>query len=206
MRFTRTFLVAALLAGLVPVIAGAQNNPAITNDLYNNPSSPAFGNSNATVIIDEFYDYRCSYCKASEAGLEQLLQEDRNVKIIYKDFPKLGPLSQTAAIATLASTLQGMDKYIRFHNMLMSKDFPLASEDTLYQAAAAVGLDVDRLKQDMNNGAITALIQDNIALGRAVGVTVTPTFVVNGHVYAGYADYNQLKKYVDYARATGGRR
>jgi len=162
---------------------------------------PVFGNPNGDVTIFEFYDYQCGYCKASEEGLERLLREDKNLKIIYMDFPKLGPLSDTAAIATLASLRQGADKYLKLHNMLMNKNVRLTGEDMLYQTAASVGLDVGQIKKDMTDPAIAQQVRDNIAAGKSAGVRVTPSFVIGGQFFPGYATYDELKQRVGDARA-----
>jgi protein-disulfide isomerase len=136
----------------------------------------------------------------SQEGIERLLQEDGNIKVIYKDFPKLGPLSLTAAIATLASVRQGADKYLKLHNILMDKDFHLTGEEAIYQTASSVGIDVDHLKKDMSDPAITQQIQENITLGKSIGMTVTPAFVIGGHLYSGVAPYERLKDIIDFER------
>jgi len=181
----------ALLVGFIPASSNAQSAMA---------NAPAFGNPSGDVTIVEFYDYRCSYCKASEDGLERVLQEDRNLKIVYMDFPKLGPLSDTAAIATLASMRQGAGKYITLHYMLMNKNMNLSSEEKLYDAASAAGIDVNQLQTDMADPAITQQIENNIEYGRSIGVKVTPDFVIGGKFYPGYASYDELKERIAWAR------
>jgi len=203
------FVFAVLLAGFVPAASCAQDAPntaaiaARAKDIYSDPLSPGFGNPNGDVTIVEFYDYQCGYCKLSEPGLERILQEDKNLKVIYKDFPKLGPLSVMASRITLAALRQSVEKYFMLHNLLMKQNGRLRDEEMIYQDAASVGLDVDRLKKDMNDDAIATQIQNSIALGKSVGVRVTPSFIVGKHFYPGYATYEQLKQFVDYERASG---
>lgn len=196
----------ALLTMATPVIADAQElvSSAALSGIYNNASIPAFGNAGGVVIV-EFFDYQCSYCKASEAGVQKILQENSNLEIIYVDFPKLGPMSFLAAKAALAAWRQGADKYLLFHNRLMEKNTH-ASEELIFQAAAQVGLDAERLKKDMNDPIIARQIQSNIALGHSVGVKVTPDFIVGGRFYPGYATYEQLKERIAYAQSSGGLR
>jgi len=196
-----------LFISLLPINSNAQdisNTPAFTSssdDIYNNPLTPAFGNSDADVTIIEYYDYLCPYCKDEEEGLEKLLNEDSNIKIIYKDIPKHGPLSITAAIASLASLRQGEDKYLAFHNALMSKDTSLTSEDMLYQIAGSVGLDVSKLKQDMSDATFSNQVQDNITVAKSIGVRITPTFIIGGYFFPGDSGYDKLKQMVDYVRS-----
>ena len=83
---------------------------------------------------------------------------------------------------------------------MMDKDFHLTAEDAIYQAAASVGIDVDQLKKDMSDPAIAQQIQDNIALGKSIGMTVTPAFVIGGHLYSGEAPYERLKDIINFER------
>lgn len=159
------------------------------------------GNPEGDVTIVEYFDYLCHYCKDEEAGLEQLLQEDGNLKIIYKDFPKHGPLSVTVAIAALASVRQGADKYQMFHNALLNNNVSITSEDVIYQVAGSVGLDVNRLKQDMADKSFANQVQDNITVGRSIGVQITPTFIIGGYFFPGDSGYDKLKQMVAYVRS-----
>ncbi len=208
-------LLAASLASLISIDAHAQATsqttqdisatPAFTanaDDLFNNPSSPTFGNPHGDITVVEFYDYQCSYCKATEESLEKLLQQDKNVKVVFKDFPKLGPHSVVMTTVTLAGLRQGADKYLKLHEALLSKHVSIGSEDDLYKMAYAVGLEVDKLKQDMKVPAIDAQIQDNLTVGKSIGVKLTPTFIINGYFYPGAQDYDHLKQMVDYVRST----
>lgn len=173
---------------------------AVSSDIYNNPSTPVAGNPGAPVTIVEYYDYQCHYCKASEAGLEQLLQEG-NVKLVIKDFPKLGPISTIMAMGTLAAQRQGADKYLKLHQALMSPHTVVSDENAFYQQAAAAGLDVNRLKKDMLDPAITNQIKDNITVGKSIGVQMTPTFIVNGYYVPGGHDYNEMKQFIAYTQS-----
>jgi protein-disulfide isomerase len=186
-------------------IADISATPAFkksADDIYNNPATPALGNPHGNVTIVEYFDYRCVYCKTTERNLVRLLQSDKNIKIVYKDFPKLGPLSTTLATATLASLRQGPDKYSKLREALLVGHTPVKSEEDLYHLAGSLGLDVEKLKQDMNDPAIASQIRDNIAVGKSIGVQMTPTFVINGYFSPGAADYGYLRQMVNYVRSS----
>jgi protein-disulfide isomerase len=183
--------------------AEAKSEAAIkssSDKIFNNPDSPVGGNAKGDVTVVEFFDYQCSYCKMSEPEVEKLLKEDKNVKLIYKDFPILGPMSVQAAKASLASARQGAPKYIKFHDALMNKKDHV-NDEMLYQTAKDAGLDVEKLKKDMNDDAIAKQVQANIELGGEIGVRGTPMFIVGEAIYPGALQYDQLKKAVDDARA-----
>jgi protein-disulfide isomerase len=177
--------------------------------LYGDASSPIGGNPKGDVTVVEFFDYQCGYCKMSEPNIQKLLKEDKNVKFIYKDFPVLGPSSTMAAKAALASVKQG--KYLQFHDALFStakfshSANPAADEEAVFKAAREVGLDVDKLKKDMDDAEITKIVEGNVALGTEIGARGTPTFIIGEQLYPGALEYPQLKKAIDDARASGGK-
>lgn len=167
--------------------------------IYNDPDTPVGGNPKGSVTVVEFFDYQCGYCKMTESAVQQLLKENKEVKFIYKDFPILGPMSTTAAKVALASARQGNAKYIKFHNALMNVKDHL-SEDSIYQTAKEVGLDVEKLKKDAADDGIAKIAQANVDLGTEIGVRGTPLFIVGEKIYPGALQADQLKKAVEDAR------
>ena len=114
--------------------------------VYDDPQSPVAGNPNGNVTLVEFFDYRCPYCKQVEPSLEKLIGEDHQLKFVFKEFPVLGPDSEVAARVALAAKKQG--KYDAFHRAMMDTAGHI-DETVIYKVAASVGLDIDRLKQDI---------------------------------------------------------
>jgi protein-disulfide isomerase len=134
----------------------------------------------------------------SEEGVERLLKEDKNIKFIYKDFPILGPLSVEAAKAALASTKQG--KFQAFHDALMGKKDHLSS-DLIYQTAKDVGLDVDKLKKDMEADTVRDALNRNLKLAQDIGIHGTPMFIIGDNVYPYALEADKLKQAVADVRA-----
>jgi protein-disulfide isomerase len=167
--------------------------------VFNDISSPVGGNAKGNVTVVEFYDYQCGYCKMSQDAVEKLLKDDKNVKFIYKEFPILGPASGEAAKAALASVKQG--KFLAYHDALMEKKDHL-NADMIYQVAKDVGIDVDKLKKDMNDNSVTDEITADLKLGQDIGVRGTPMFIVGDSIYPGAMQYDQLKKAVEDARSS----
>jgi protein-disulfide isomerase len=166
--------------------------------LYKDPATPVGGNPKAKVSVVEFYDYQCSYCKLSEESVERLLKEDKDVKVLYKNYPILGPASVEAAKAGLASVKQG--KFQAFHFGLMNKKDRLSSE-MIYEVAKEVGLDVEKLKKDMADKSIDDALNASVKLGQDIGVRGTPMFIINTTVFPGVVPYDQMKNAVSEARS-----
>jgi protein-disulfide isomerase len=150
-----------------------------TTDLLQDPATPVLGNPQGDVAVIEFFDYACPFCKAVEPRLEKLLRDDKNVKLIVKEFPILTPESLIAAKASLASVKQG--KYEQYHQAMMGFRGRLTTE-MIFDTAKSVGLDVDRLRKDMDAPEIADEIIANFNLARALRIFQTPGFIVGGHM------------------------
>lgn len=161
------------------------------------PATPVGGNPEGNATIVEFFDYRCPYCKGIEPSLERLLAKDHNLRLVYKEFPVLGPESVVAARAALAANRQG--KYEAFHDAMMALKGPL-DDERIYQVARSVGLDVARLKRDMTAPQISAALKANFTLAEALDVHGTPTFIIGKEIVPGAVDTARLKQLVAAAR------
>jgi protein-disulfide isomerase len=130
-------------------------------------------------------------------SLQALLKEDHKLRFVYKEMPVLGPASVSAAHAALAAQRQG--KYEAFHNAMMATKGQITDE-TVYKVAGSVGLDVDRLKQDMSAPEIGQALKTNLALANELNIRGTPGFIVGNHVVPGAIDLDALRNMVAEAR------
>jgi protein-disulfide isomerase len=184
-------------------VAGARDQIELQREkLINDPTSPIGGNPDGDVTLVEFFDYHCGYCKRVLGDLLVLLDDDPNVRIVYKEFPILGPQSVTAARIALAANRQDPSKYMEFHVALMASRARLNEERAL-QMALEMGFDVDGLKADMNSDEISRILQDNNELARALGINGTPSFVIGDELIPGAVSVDVLKELIETARAAG---
>ncbi len=165
--------------------------------LVNSPGSQVLGNPKGDVTLIEFSDYTCPFCKATEPRLQQLFKDDQNVKLVVIEFPILRPESLVAAKAALASARQG--KYAPFRQALMGFRGQL-SETAIFDVAKEVGLDVERLRKDMDAPEIADAIIGNFNLARALRITSTPTFIVGNHMIT------ESSVTIDFAKAVAAAR
>lgn len=171
------------------------------DDIFGDPASPVAGNRNGDVTLVEFFDYNCPYCRKAAPQIQQAVKDDPNLKLVFKEWPILGPGSQFAAKAALASHMQ--EKYEAFHKALMG--FPgRISESSTLTIAGDVGLDVERLKQDMEKPAIADAIMRNRALANDLRITGTPSFVVGNEIIRGLVDLTTLQRSITKARQPKG--
>ena len=175
----------------------AENSEA----LHAHPMSPVSGNRKGDVTVVEFFDYRCGFCKRALPAMEALLAEDANVRVVWKEFPILGPVSDFAARAAMAADRQG--RYYPFHLALMKE--PELTEDKVVEIAVGAGLDIERLRRDMEDPAIRAYLDETRALAQQVGINGTPAFVIGGTLIGGAVNAARMKELVAAARAGGER-
>jgi protein-disulfide isomerase len=170
-------------------------------EIFEDGVSFVAGNPKGDVTIVEFFDYRCPYCKQMQPHIQALLKEDGKLRLVLKELPVLGPESVTASRAAIAAMEQGKgDKYIAFHDAMMAFRGQL-SEDEVYRMAGKAGLDVKKLKTDMQAPKIEAVLRDNLALADKLGLQGTPAFVIGEELVPGAVSLDSLRQLVQAARS-----
>jgi len=164
--------------------------------LERDPNSPVGGNPDGDVTIVEFFDYRCPYCKRVAPTVRELLERDGNIRLVYKEWPILGPDSEFAARAALAAREQG--RYPEFHDRIMG--LKRVDEASVLAAARELGLDVARLRADMRSPETERHLAETMELAERLGITGTPAFVVGEELIPGMADRATLEQLVARAR------
>lgn len=151
------------------------------------------GAAKPEVTLVEFYDYACPYCKASNPHLEQLLKEDKGLRVVFRELPILGQDSYVAARLSLAAARAG--KFQIFHDAMWAAGRP--AQDTINTAAKAAGLTA----AETNGADIDAELRRNSQLATQLGATGTPLFVVGNRVINTAIGYEGLKKAIADARS-----
>ena len=161
--------------------------------------SPVGGNPDDAVTVVEFFDYNCAYCGAAGPTVTELLRRNPDVRFVYKEFPTLAPSSRFAAQTALAAHRQSPERYTAFRDALLKANGRLA-EDGVVQIAREAGVDVDRMRTDMEDPAINQSLDRNIALARAIGVTATPTFIIGNAMLIGIKPVQEMESAIGQVR------
>ncbi len=165
--------------------------------IYQDKDTIVGGNPKGDVTIVEFFDYTCGYCKIMSPMLAKLLAEDGNIRMIYKEWPVRGPVSDFASKAALAARGQG--KYEDFHHALFNAKGQL-SEDRVLDIAEEIGINTDRLKDAMKAPATGAIIDRNHELGQKLGLRGTPAFIIGDTLIPGAVSEAEIKQAIAKAR------
>ena len=162
-------------------------------EVFHDPDSPVGGNSSGNATLVEFFDYNCPYCKMMTPLVNKAKSTDLQLRIVYKEFPILGPGSEFAAKAALAAAEQG--KYEAFHLALYQVRGQV-DEAKVLEVAGTVGLNVDRLKADMQDKGIDDELTKNEKLAETLHITGTPGFVIGDQVTTGATDFNTFQSLI----------
>jgi protein-disulfide isomerase len=143
------------------------------------------------VVLVEFFDYACGFCRASNPHVDRLLREDPRLRVVWREFPVLGPESEQAAIASMAAAQAG--RFRQFHDAMFAGGRPSAG--SIAAARAAAGIGEPELSDEMRRE-----VEKNAELARAIQAQGTPTFVVGDQVLQGAVGYEALRDAIADAR------
>jgi protein-disulfide isomerase len=176
---------------------------SFAQSLFHQANDPVIGNPSGKVTVVEFFDYQCPHCVDMAPVMTGLTQANPNVRVIFKEFPIRGPVSEFAARAALAANKQG--KYTAFSHALLNGSRTLTTASVM-QIAQAAGLNVEQLKKDMEDSTIKNQLKANIKLAQDLKLMGTPAIFVgktdaNGKdaikFIPGQVDQAQLQSIVD---------
>jgi protein-disulfide isomerase len=170
------------------------------DEVFKSADDPFIGSAKPDVTIVEFMDYNCGWCKKSVKEVSSLVGADKNIKVIFKDFPIFGEHSEYAAKAALAAGKQG--KYWELHQAMFAHDGEVTT-DVVNQLAEAQGLDMTKLAADIGSKEIGERIAANMQLAKDLSINGTPAFVVDAKVYGGYLPIDDMHAAIQKVRTNG---
>lgn len=206
----RLSLALAIAAGLVGYAWLQWSPPAgrkleltpVVSQVLSDPGSPAAGAARPEVTVVIFTDYQCPICKATDPALSRLLATDAGVRVVWKDWPIRGPMSDLAARTALAAHAQG--RYAPVHDALMAARGQLTPA-RIADIAAQAGADPRRLAADLQSQAraIDAQLGRHRMQAFSLGLQGTPAYLVGPYLIQGGLDDRALAAAVGRARRAG---
>ena len=194
-----------MVAGLA-VVALGHAHPRITRAVadqagvvFSSPHQANVGNPKGDVTVVEFFDYHCGYCKRFMPEVAQLLKDDKNVRVVFKEFPILSDDSEVASRAALAVYNIDKSKYLDYHILLMQSSDSFTPE-VLTANAEKVGISADDFKKAFNDPKLSKDIEDNKKLAQELAITGTPGIVIGTEFMPGAISYDKLKSTVQEVR------
>jgi protein-disulfide isomerase len=170
------------------------------DQIFRDKSDHVAGNQEGNVTMVEFFDYNCPWCKKSFPDVMALMDADKNLKVVFKEFPILGPESEYATKAAIAAGKQG--KYLELHKAMYQHEGRVTTE-AVDEIAAGIGLKMDQLKIDMAKPETAKIISRNRELAQALAINGTPAFIIDDQLFPGYLPKNELAEAIKEARTNG---
>jgi len=155
------------------------------------------GAADADVVLVEYFDYNCGYCRRSVAEVDRLLAEDKKLKVVFRELPILSAESDLAARASLVAAKHG--NFIDFHRRLYAAGSP--TEAKIAAVAKESGIDQAAIKAGATAADAQREIDGNIEMARTLGMSGTPTFIVGDQIFMGAVGYDVLKAAIAETRA-----
>jgi protein-disulfide isomerase len=157
--------------------ADASDDVLSEGAVLRDPDIPVAGNANGDVTIVEYFDYNCPYCRKLAPELSQVVFDDGKVRMVFKDWPILGPVSVYASKMALATKYQ--DKFVQAHEAMMNTSSRI-TESRIREMLTEAKIDVDRATRDLEtHGAeIDRVLKRNDEQAKAFGFRGTPSFIV----------------------------
>ena len=149
------------------------------------------GAANGDVVLVEFFDYACPYCRLTNGDVDRLLREDPRLKVVWRELPVLGPDSEAAAQVSLAAARQG--RFRPFHDRMFALGRPT-------EAVVAAAVQETGVRREGETAEARAELARNIELARAIDASGTPTFVVGDQILQGAVGYDALRAAIAAAR------
>ena len=159
------------------------------------------GNPNGKVTMVEFFDYNCGWCKKGFSEVLSIIETDKDLRFVLKEFPIFGEDSEYAARAAIAAIKQG--KYWDLH-MAMFKHEGKIAKDSVDEIAASLGLNMDQLKKDMDDPATAEILVRNRNLAESLAINGTPAFIIDDRLVPGYLPKAELASAINDVRTKGG--
>jgi protein-disulfide isomerase len=197
-------LLAVLLLTPATLLAAEPRKASATivSALAQPPLMPAAGAKDADVTIVEFFDYNCPFCKKTAPELQKLLHVDPKVRILYKEWPIFGDVSEYAARSALAANWQG--KFLIAHDALIGTAHDLDETAQVDAVLKGVGVDLTQLARDRTAHAteITAILSRDAQEAAALGFRGTPGIVIGRQLLPRSLTLKELQELTQSARTS----
>ncbi|MAY90739.1 MAG: hypothetical protein CMN00_06110 [Rickettsiales bacterium] len=153
------------------------------------------GKADSELIVVEFLDYNCGYCKKAHNELLKLLKEDSEIKIVYRNLPILSQNSmQIAKISTSIGLLNNRD-FNKFHDFLLSSR-KLPDDKKIRGFIEEIGLSFNEILKSSNSEEVQEIINRDIEMANLLNIKGTPAFLIGNELVTGYVSKNILKSLV----------
>ena len=193
-----SIIIVVIILAFITSGFGLFNKPQTVPDILEIGNSPVLGDPNAPITIYEFSDFSCPACAyAATEILPEIEKEYVNTgkaKIVFKYFPGHGT-GKASHLVALAANEQNL--FWKFNEYIFKHQENLQNIEEMEKIAVSLGANLDKLTSDLNNNNYEAQLNQDIELGRSIGIKGTPTFIINGKMITGAQPVDEFKKIIE---------
>ncbi|WP_158808303.1 DsbA family protein [Beijerinckia sp. L45] len=175
----------------------------LAGPIYNSPDGFVIGNPKGSVTLVEFFDYNCGYCKRALDDLDRLMKDNKDLRVILRDFPILSPNSVQASIIAVAAHEQFPgEKFWDFHRKLLGTK-GMVGKDQALDVAKSMGADMDKLAKDAAKPEVRTAIQGSDEVAKGLSLNGTPSYILGDDVLIGAVGYDEINGKIGNVRKCG---
>jgi len=168
--------------------------------IYNSPNQVVLGNPKGDVTLVEFFDYNCGYCKQALPDMINLINSDKNLRVVLKEFPILTPGSEEAARIAVAVNVSAPEKYLEFHQKLLGGR-GAANKARALDVVKEIGLDPAKIEAlAARSDVIAPPLRESHDLAELLGLNGTPSYIIGNTIIPGAIGIERLKGKIAEAR------
>lgn len=187
----QSFMVAKQKEQEIAEKESSKNVKTYIKDLVTDANSPVFGNPKGKNILIEYSDYRCGYCRKAAPDIKKLVQENKDLKVIVKNYPILGEESVNLAKVSLAVYKLSPEKFEEFNDGIYEKG--ISSRAQAIALAGEIGIPAAKLEQEVSKSTYQDIINKNLEIGQKIGINGTPAFIINGELMRGAVGFSAMQ-------------
>ena len=161
------------------------------NDILDSSNGLYSGNIESQTSIVKFSDYNCSYCKKAHQDIEKIKKKFPNVKIIYKNFPILSPLSEKLARISYLIAENDNEKFNIFHHSILSNKGP-PNDKKVSNILEGLGYDLEDIEKELMTEKINNVLNKDVKLANNLELRGTPVFIIKNEIFFGYIGYDAM--------------
>ena len=161
-------------------------------ELEGEKMSPTIGEGNIPVIM--FYDANCTYCKKASLALDQLMDANKDLKVIYKPLPILGESSEYATKIELAVYKLFPDKFKAVHTALMSQK--ISSREDIVLILDKNSIPITAVEAEFDSPDMKAYIKSSAGLAADLKMQGVPNFIIGDTLYQGFLELSRMQAIV----------
>lgn len=162
-----------------------------------NVDNPKLTRKDSDIIIYEFFDYNCRYCKVVMQSLFNVFEKDKKVDVVFVEFPILSESSLAASLSALAFNKQ--NKYFEIHSRLMNFKGKI-DQKLIFSIANELKIDKKQLKKDISETYLMEVIKKNRQIAQQLNIQGTPAFIIGNKIYPGAMNEDEILKAIKIER------